>query len=94
MVINHCFDVKGVGAVVLGKVEHGKIKQYDNLKSLPAGIDVMIKSIKMHDDPAEETGSARYRIHPDISGALRHTKKTCRQKRSTRPAKNSSQIFH
>jgi len=55
MVIDHCFDVKGVGTVILGKVTNGKIKQYDNLKLNPAGIDVLIKSIQMHDDPVEES---------------------------------------
>ena len=57
VVIDHCFDVKGVGTVILGKVEQGKIKQYDNLKLLPAGIDVLVKSIQMHDDPVEEAAS-------------------------------------
>ena len=38
MVIDHCFDVKGVGTVILGKVTNGKVKQYDNLKLYPAGI--------------------------------------------------------
>ncbi len=55
MVIDHCFDVKGVGTVILGKVTSGKIKQYDNLKLYPAGIDVLIKSIQMHDDPVDES---------------------------------------
>mgnify|MGYP000910649332 CR=1 FL=1 len=55
MVIDHCFDVKGVGTVILGKVTNGKIKQYDNLKLYPAGIDVLIKSIQMHDDPVTES---------------------------------------
>ena len=55
MVIDHCFDVKGVGTVILGKVTSGKIKQYDNLKLYPGGIDVLIKSIQMHDDPVEES---------------------------------------
>jgi len=55
MVIDHCFDVKGVGTVILGKVTNGKIKQYDTLKLYPAGIDVLIKSIQMHDDPVEES---------------------------------------
>jgi len=55
MVIDHCFDVKGVGTVILGKVTNGKIKQYDNLKLYPAGIDVLIKSIQMHDDPMNES---------------------------------------
>ena len=55
MVIDHCFDVKGVGTVILGKVTNGKIKQYDNLKLYPAGIDVLVKSIQMHDDPVSES---------------------------------------
>jgi len=55
MIIDHCFDVKGVGTVILGKVTNGKIKQYDDLKLYPAGIDVLIKSIQMHDDPVTES---------------------------------------
>ena len=57
IVIDHCFDVKGVGTVVLGKVLQGKLRQYDNLKLFPSGQDVMIKSIQMHDDPVEEATS-------------------------------------
>ena len=55
LLIDHCFDVKGVGTVILGKVTDGTIKQYDNLKLYPAGIDVLIKSIQMHDDPVTES---------------------------------------
>jgi len=55
--IDHCFDVKGVGAVILGKVAQGKIKAYDKLKLLPKGDEVVIKSIQMHDDPVEEAVS-------------------------------------
>ena len=55
LLIDHCFDVKGVGTVILGKVTGGVIKQYDNLKLYPAGIDVLIKSIQMHDDPVTES---------------------------------------
>ena len=50
IVIDHCFDVKGVGTVVLGKVLQGIVKQYDKLKHLPSGFEVMIKSIQMHDN--------------------------------------------
>ncbi|MGI0089175.1 MAG: EF-Tu/IF-2/RF-3 family GTPase [Nitrosopumilaceae archaeon] len=52
--IDHCFDVKGVGTVILGKVTQGKVKTYDSLKLLPKGTDVLIKSIQMHDDPVDE----------------------------------------
>ena len=55
MVVDHCFDVKGVGTVILGKVTVGTVKQYDNLKLYPAGLDVLIKSIQMHDDPVSES---------------------------------------
>ncbi|MCJ8307199.1 MAG: elongation factor Tu [Nitrosopumilus sp.] len=74
MVIDHCFDVKGVGTVILGKVTNGKIKQYDNLKLYPAGIDVLIKSIQMHDDPVSESisparvGLAVKGVKPDEVG--------------------------
>jgi selenocysteine-specific translation elongation factor len=56
--IDHCFDVKGVGTVILGKVVQGKIKAYDKLKLLPKGDEVVIKSIQMHDDPVEEAASS------------------------------------
>lgn len=57
IVIDHCFDVKGVGTVVLGKVVSGKVKQYDNLKLLPSGAEAMVKSIQMHDDNVDEATS-------------------------------------
>lgn len=68
MVIDHCFDVKGVGTVILGKVTNGKVKQYDNLKLYPAGIDVLIKSIQMHDDPVNESVSPA-RVGLAVKGA-------------------------
>lgn len=74
MVVDHCFDVKGVGTVILGKVTSGKIKQYDNLKVYPSGSDVLIKSIQMHDDPVAESicparvGLAVKGVKPDEVG--------------------------
>ncbi len=74
LLIDHCFDVKGVGTVILGKVTNGTIKQYDNLKLYPAGIDVLIKSIQMHDDPVTESicparvGLAVKGVKPDEVG--------------------------
>ena len=54
IVIDHCFDVKGVGTVVLGKVLQGTVNQYDNLVHLPSGANVMVKSIQMHDDDVKQ----------------------------------------
>jgi selenocysteine-specific translation elongation factor len=74
MIVDHCFDVKGVGTVILGKVTVDKIKQYDNLKLYPLGSDVLIKSIQMHDDPVAEAvcparvGLAVKGVKPDDVG--------------------------
>ena len=68
MVIDHCFDVKGAGTVILGKVTNGKIKQYDNLRLYPAGIEILIKSIQMHDDPTDEA-TAPARVGLAVKGA-------------------------
>ncbi|MDQ6722842.1 MAG: elongation factor Tu [Thermoproteota archaeon] len=49
--IDHVFDVKGVGTVILGCIKQGEIKTYDELEINPLNKLVVIKSIQMHDDP-------------------------------------------
>ena len=55
--IDHAFNVKGVGTVVLGLIKQGTVKTYDQLKICPGGRDVLVKSIQMHDDPVNESKS-------------------------------------
>src|SRR5437868_2314664 len=55
--VDHAFDVKGVGTVVLGVVKQGTVKVYDRLRIMPAGSDIVVKSIQMHDDPVHESKS-------------------------------------
>ena len=55
--VDHAFDVKGVGTVVLGVVKQGTVKVYDQLRIMPAGNDIVVKSIQMHDDPVHESKS-------------------------------------
>lgn len=57
VVIDHCFDVKGVGTVALGKVVSGGISKHDDMVLAPAGTTVNIKSIQMHDDPVDDARS-------------------------------------
>lgn len=57
IVIDHCFDVKGVGTVALGKVISGKVSQYDKLFHLPSKTEILVKSIQMHDDDVKESVS-------------------------------------
>ena len=56
--IDHHFNVKGVGVVVLGCVAQGVIKKHDTLKVLPTEKTAQIRSIQKHDDDADyaETG--------------------------------------
>jgi selenocysteine-specific translation elongation factor len=55
--IDHAFNVKGVGTVILGVIKQGAIKTFDKLKILPSGKDILVKSIQMHDDPVTECKS-------------------------------------
>src|SRR5580765_106716 len=43
--IDHVFDVKGVGTVVLGCIKQGEIKTYDELEINPLNKPIVIKSI-------------------------------------------------
>jgi selenocysteine-specific translation elongation factor len=55
--IDHAFNVKGVGTVLLGVIKQGSVKTFDRLKILPSGKDILVKSIQMHDDPVSESKS-------------------------------------
>ncbi len=66
--VDHAFDVKGVGTVVLGVIKQGRIKVYDELALMPSSKKVLIKSIQMHDDPVEVSSSPS-RVGLAIKGA-------------------------
>ena len=55
--IDHAFDVKGVGTVVLGMIKQGTVKIHDQLNIMPIAKDILIKSIQMHDDTVMESHS-------------------------------------
>ncbi len=48
--VDHFFDVRGVGTVILGCVAEGRINKHDAVKVLPLGTDAEIRSIQKHDD--------------------------------------------
>jgi selenocysteine-specific translation elongation factor len=52
--IDHFFNVKGVGTVILGYVAYGKIHRHDELKVLPTDRKAQVRSIQKHDDDFEE----------------------------------------
>ncbi len=48
--VDHSFNVKGVGVVILGVVADGEISKHDNLKVLPGTKTAQVRSIQKHDD--------------------------------------------
>ncbi|PVX23960.1 MAG: elongation factor Tu [Candidatus Bathyarchaeum sp.] len=48
--IDHSFNVKGVGAVILGVVAEGVIRKHDTMNVLPGTKTTQIRSIQKHDD--------------------------------------------
>ncbi len=51
--VDHHFDVKGVGTVVLGEVVEGVVRRHDKLRVLPGGNTAIVRSIQKHDDDSE-----------------------------------------
>jgi selenocysteine-specific translation elongation factor len=51
--VDHHFNVKGVGVVVLGGVIRGAIRKHDSLKVLPTEHTALVRSIQKHDDDVD-----------------------------------------
>ncbi len=49
VMIDHSFNVKGIGSVVLGRVTRGTIHKHDKLTIYPIKREMEIRSIQMHD---------------------------------------------
>jgi selenocysteine-specific translation elongation factor len=48
--VDHAFNVKGIGAVILGVVANGMIQKHDTMNVLPGTKTTQIRSIQKHDD--------------------------------------------
>ena len=48
--VDHAFNVKGVGAVILGLVANGVIQKHDTMNVLPGTKTTQFRSIQKHDD--------------------------------------------
>jgi len=48
--VDHAFNVKGIGVVILGVVANGFIQKHANLNALPTGKTAQIRSIQKHDE--------------------------------------------
>ena len=54
VLIDHSFNVRGVGAVALGIVKQGTLKKYDELTINPGEKKAIVKSIQVHDIDVEQ----------------------------------------
>jgi selenocysteine-specific translation elongation factor len=50
VVVDHAFNVKGIGAVILGLVTRGVIQKHYTMNLLPGNKTTQIRSIQKHDD--------------------------------------------
>ena len=55
--IDHHFNVKGIGTVILGCVQEGTIRRHVQLTVHPLGKQAQIRTIQMHHDDAEEASA-------------------------------------
>ena len=54
--VDHAFNVKGVGVVVLGVVAKGIVQKHALLQVLPVGKSALVRSIQKHDDEFDIAG--------------------------------------
>ena len=51
--IDRVFTLRGIGTVVTGTLWSGTLAEGDELRAEPAGIDVRVRSVQVHDEPIE-----------------------------------------
>jgi selenocysteine-specific translation elongation factor len=68
VVVDHSFSVRGVGEVALGFVRNGILRKHDKLMLMPAGKEVIVRSIQMQDKDFDEA-PAGSRVGLAIKGA-------------------------
>ncbi len=56
MPVDHFFNVRGIGTVVLGSVAAGSIKKHDVLRVLPGEKTAQVRSIQKHDEDFDTAG--------------------------------------
>ena len=69
--VDRAFTLRGIGTVVTGTLWSGTVAEGDRLRVEPAGRDVRVRSVQVHDSPvrAPRRGSALPSTFPASSGA-------------------------
>jgi selenocysteine-specific elongation factor len=69
--VDRVFTLHGIGTVVTGTLWSGTLTEGDELRAEPAGLDVRVRSLQVHDEPVE-TADAGQRVAVAVPGIERH----------------------
>ena len=57
--VDRVFSLRGIGTVVTGTLWSGSIGEGDALRAEPAGLDVRVRSVQVHDQPVERAAAGQ-----------------------------------
>src|SRR6185436_8997492 len=57
--VDRAFSLRGIGTVVTGTLWSGSIGEGDALRAEPAGLDVRVRSVQVHDRPVERADAGQ-----------------------------------
>jgi selenocysteine-specific elongation factor len=68
--VDRVFSLRGIGTVVTGTLWSGSLGEGDELRAEPAGVDVRVRSVQVHDEPVARAGPGR-RVAASLPGIER-----------------------
>jgi selenocysteine-specific elongation factor len=68
--VDRVFTLRGIGTVVTGTLWSGSVGEGDELRAEPAGLDVRVRSVQVHDEPVERA-EAGQRVAVALPGVER-----------------------
>jgi selenocysteine-specific elongation factor len=57
--VDRVFTLRGIGTVVTGTLWSGSIGEGDELRAEPAGVEVRVRSVQVHDEPVERADAGQ-----------------------------------
>jgi selenocysteine-specific elongation factor len=69
--VDRAFTLRGIGTVATGTLWTGQVAAGDRLRAEPAGLDVRVRSVQVHDDPVESAAGGQ-RVALALPGVERH----------------------
>ena len=69
--VDRVFTLHGIGTVATGTLWSGRITAGDRLRAEPAGLDVRVRSVQVHDEPVD-VADAGQRVAVALPGIERH----------------------